>query len=198
METFFVNNWRPISLLCVDYKLILKVISNGIKTTLTDIIHESQNGFILGCSIVINIQKANDIVAHINRKKIVTVIIFVDFMKAFDRIEYNPLLQAFKYFNFGPRILAWIKMLFSDIELCTTNARHNSDWWSPSLGIFQEDHLGPFAFNVMTEILSINIRNNSHIQEIKIWQIIHLLSQFADDYPSTPSNRNAWMHWYQH
>jgi hypothetical protein len=37
-----VKNWRPISLLCTDYKILSKVLTNRLKTILSSVISESQ------------------------------------------------------------------------------------------------------------------------------------------------------------
>ena len=42
----FLKNWRPVSLLCVLYKLLSTVIANRLKTVLDCIIARSQSGFI--------------------------------------------------------------------------------------------------------------------------------------------------------
>ena len=55
-DTTLLENWRPISLLNVDYKIITKVIANRIKTVLPNIIHESQSGFMKGRYIGENIR----------------------------------------------------------------------------------------------------------------------------------------------
>ena len=44
----FLKNWRPISLLCVLYKLISTVVANRLKTVLHYLISESQCGFMQG------------------------------------------------------------------------------------------------------------------------------------------------------
>ena len=40
-----IDNWRPISLLTIDYKILALVYANRLKTGLGDIISETQSGF---------------------------------------------------------------------------------------------------------------------------------------------------------
>ena len=42
----FLDNWRPISLLNVDAKIMSKAIATRIKNVLPNIIHHNQTGFI--------------------------------------------------------------------------------------------------------------------------------------------------------
>ena len=55
-DSCFLSNWRPISLLNVDYKIASKVIANRIKSVLQSIINESQTGFMKGRYIGENIR----------------------------------------------------------------------------------------------------------------------------------------------
>ena len=55
-DTTILDNWRPISLLNVDYKIATKSISNRIKPVLSSIISPSQTGFIKGRYIGENIR----------------------------------------------------------------------------------------------------------------------------------------------
>ena len=51
-----LTNWRPISLLNVDYKIATKTIANRMKKVLPDIINNSQTGFLKGRYIGENIR----------------------------------------------------------------------------------------------------------------------------------------------
>ena len=57
-----IENWRPISLLNVDYKIATKAIANRIKPIITSIIDNAQTGFIKGRFIGENIRLLFDII----------------------------------------------------------------------------------------------------------------------------------------
>ena len=43
-----IKNWRPLTLLNVDYKIFSKTIANRIQLVFNDIIHKDQTGFMTG------------------------------------------------------------------------------------------------------------------------------------------------------
>lgn len=50
-----IGNYRVLSLLCPDYKILVKIITERIKPTLTEIIGTDQQGFIKGGDITGNL-----------------------------------------------------------------------------------------------------------------------------------------------
>ena len=46
------------------------------------------------------------------------VLIFIDFKKAFDSLEWNYLLKCFEYFNFAPKLILWVDILQEHAKLC--------------------------------------------------------------------------------
>ena len=47
-DTLFIKNWRPLSLLNVDYKILAKCLANRIKNHIDNLINTDQTGFIKG------------------------------------------------------------------------------------------------------------------------------------------------------
>ena len=56
-----LKNWRPISLLNTDYKIVTKVLADRLKKVLPSIIHPDQKGFVSGR----NISEANRMIQNI-------------------------------------------------------------------------------------------------------------------------------------
>ena len=96
-----IRNWPAISLLNVDYKIITKILAERLKTVLPSIIHNDQKGFVKGR----NINQANrllqDIISYSDQNQQNSAIIFLDYEKAFDRVELYWTLKCLKQFKFG-------------------------------------------------------------------------------------------------
>ena len=69
-----LKNWRPISLLCSDYKILTKILSNRLKPTLEHTISIEQTCGIPNRSIFSNLFTIREIINHIVSPKILTLI----------------------------------------------------------------------------------------------------------------------------
>lgn len=96
-----LSNWRPITLLNVDYKIFTKVIAKRIELVLPKLIHSDQTGFIKGRHIGQNVRLLEDILEYTDIKKIPGIPLFIDFEKAFDTIEWPFIQNVLERFNFG-------------------------------------------------------------------------------------------------
>ena len=96
-----LENWRPISLLNVDYKIATKVIANRVKSVISTIIHNSQTGFIKGRYIGENIRLLFEIIDNAEDEDKPGLIFFSDFEKAFDSVDHTFIISCLKHFNFG-------------------------------------------------------------------------------------------------
>jgi len=121
-----IDNWRPISLLNNDYKIIALVLAKRLKCVLNSIIDETQAGFLPNRHISNNIRLILDMLdySHLLQKE--SFILFLDYYKAFDTLEHEFLFQALHRIGFGNPFCNMIKMLYvnsnSSIKLsnCTS------------------------------------------------------------------------------
>ena len=106
-----LKNWRPISLLNVDYKILAKALALRLRQVLSEIVHTDQTCGIPTRSIHENIMKIRDVIHHTHSSG-QAIVIGVDQEKAFDRVDRNYLFQVLEAMNFGPSFIQWIKTLY--------------------------------------------------------------------------------------
>ena len=99
-----VENWRLISLVNVDAKIISKVLATRIKNVLPSIIHHNQSGFVKDRFIGETFRSIFDLMQFSLKEIIPGSMIFIDFHKAFDSLEWNFLFSCLEVFGFGPDV----------------------------------------------------------------------------------------------
>ena len=82
-----IKNYRPISLLNTDYKIMTKSIANRINPILGRIISPEQTGFIKNRYIGENIRLLSDIIDITERTGTPGALLLLDFEKAYDSVE---------------------------------------------------------------------------------------------------------------
>ena len=177
----FLKNWRPLTLLNTDYKIIATILASRIKGSLPIIISDDQTGYIKGRFIGTNIRLIEDIIVFTNMNKVTGILLTIDFEKAFDSLRWPFILKALEAFGFGEKIQGYVKTMYNDISTTVVNNGFTSSWFSPEKGVRQGCPLSPYLFIIAVEILACKIRQSKDILGIKVGNSEIKVSQLADD-----------------
>jgi len=175
-----LKNWRPVTLLNTDYKILTKTLSNRLQQVISKIVHTDQVGYIHGRYIGENIRTIFNLMTYTSLNNSPSLIALIDFEKAFDTIEWPFLLNSLKRYNFGETFVQWIRILYTNISSCTGNNGYFSNYFNLSRGLRQGCSISALLFILVAEILAIAIRSDESIKGIKVDDKIFKINLLAD------------------
>ena len=114
-NAFIVKDWRPISLLNTDYKILSTIILNRLKPILNYIISFEQQRGLPKCQIFnnqLNIKSAINFAENFHQP---LAIVQIDFYKAFDLVSHQFLLQTASQLGIPSSLLKWIRIFLSNL-----------------------------------------------------------------------------------
>lgn len=180
-DNCYIKNWRPITLLNTDYKILSKAIANRVQKYLSKLISLDQTGFMKDRNISTNIRKIIDIDEYCRNESIEAILLSVDAEKCFDKVETRYIDRIMDYFNFGPNLIEWVKILFKNIMVCTLNYGFISEHFNVSQGLLQGNPIASYIYLLVAQTLNDKIAQNPLIKGINLRGNEIKTIQFADD-----------------
>ena len=172
-------NYRPISLLNTDYRLLAKVLANRFLGPMSRALPPSQTAFLLGRRIGENVQTFRALAELLMEKEETAYLLFCDFAKAYDTIDRSFLLQVMERTGVGWATLHWIKLLLSNT---TSRALVNGFISNPEpfeRGVRQGCPLAPLLYLFVAHSLFDLLEAKGHCLEMPGLTITS--QQYADD-----------------
>ena len=167
-DPLYIKNYRPITLLNTDYKILTKVLTKKIKEVLPEIVQVDQVGYMNGRNIGEAVRLIDDILFHASNNSFNGYLVAVDFEKAFDSVSHGFLQKVLEIFGFGTTFRKWIKVLYTGACSCVMNDGHSTGYFEIQRGVRQGDPISPYLFVLIIEILANVIRNDKGVMGIPL------------------------------
>lgn len=141
-----VANYRPITLLNGDYKLLAKCIANRIKGPLGDVLPLNQSAFLPDRQIGDNIMLLRLLSGFFQENSTPLYMLFCDFAKAYDTIDRGFLFDVLRRMGAGDGLLRWVRLMLTGTRARAAINGFISQPERFERGVRQGDPLAPLLY----------------------------------------------------
>ena len=174
-----LKNWRPISLMNVDVKILSKALNLRIEKFLGKLTSNEQAAFVKGRLLQDNTNMIAQAIEYSCKHKRQAQLFSIDFQKAFDSLEHSYLWEVMKSMNFGEGFIAMIKSLYYRAESTVMNGGVTVGYFPLQRAARQGDPISPTLFVLALEPLLSVLREQ--IKGIPTPKGKFKVSAYADD-----------------
>lgn len=143
------SDFRPITLLNCCLKIITKLLANRLQKVILRIVHRNPYGLLKGRTIQYYLACAFEFIHQCLGE---IIVLKLDFAKAFDMIEHEPMIDIMKHMGFDEKWLGWIKCIFSSRKSFVLLNGTPSRQFVCNRGVRQGDPLWPLIFVLAADL----------------------------------------------
>jgi hypothetical protein len=141
-----VSNYRPISLFSIVSKVFERCVYNRLIEHVSINIHQLQFGFLRGKSTTAQILQVLQEIGEMLDKRVQIDLVYLDFAKAFDRVDHRLMVNKLKNFGISGTLLNWFEDYLSNRHQRVTVLGKTSHPLPVLSGVPQGSILGPLLF----------------------------------------------------
>ena len=176
-----IKNWKPISLLNVDTKLISKVLAERLKNVLPSLISSGQTAFVKGRFISKGGRLISDILEICDKLQIKDFLVTVEIEKAFDSINHCFLIKVFEKYGLEKNFIKWIKILLQNQESCIVKEGATTNYFKLEKGTRQGEQISAYLFILVWENVFLFTQDSKKINGLNMFDKTFLYPAYADD-----------------
>ena len=179
-----IRNYRPITLLNVDYKILTKILSDKLKLVCEATISAPQKGFVPGRQITDLTRQMYLLQDYVEAQNQEALLVMLDMEKAFDRCSWEFMMKSMEAAGIGFYMLQWINLLYNRGDPPRRSIKVNgekTDQFQLGSGVAQGCPLSPLLFLFIAEPLTKLVQKDETLKGVQIGAYEHRISQFADD-----------------
>ena len=142
-----VENYRPISLTCLIMKVFEHIIRDDLQARCLDKLHHNQHGFLPMKSCTTQMLQFSENLAFSLNSGIRNDVVYFDFVKAFDSVNHDIILNKLKHdFDIDGTLLKFITNYLQSRKQCVVIGGCMSQLKHVASGVPQGSILGPLLF----------------------------------------------------
>ena len=181
-DTKLPKNWRPISLLNTDYKILAKLLAARFSKLLPYLLSQDQNGFVAGRQLEDAVMMCQMVIDYVAINHDSAYLVMLDQEKAFDRVDPTYLLDVLRAYKIPEYLVNWVSIIYSLVptKLCINGQVTDSILLKS--GVRQGCPLSPMLFVLSIEPLANLIRSHPEYRGIALPNDTSIrVGMFADD-----------------
>ncbi|GKV14959.1 hypothetical protein SLEP1_g25757 [Rubroshorea leprosula] len=149
-----IEEYKPISLIGVMYKVVAKLLASRLCKVMHKIIGEQQMSFIKGRQLVDGVVIANEVIDEAKKKRKKSFVFKVDFEKAYDKVCWKFIDYMLDRMAFSGTWRRWIQECLQSSMVSILINGSPTQQFPVTKGIRQGDPLSPFLFLIVAEGLN--------------------------------------------